>query len=581
MTALRPQSQGPITDETSTPPIESGLTFDRAPLSHLPAIEQDLFEAYGQGLIQSLPFDRIHTAFESQASERPQAVAIEHQGDEISYGELNRRADQLARVLWARGVRRGDNVALFMRRSIDLVTGQLAAMKLGAAYVPQDVGVAPKPRLRHILDVTDAPVILTRAEYVDQIPAADERVIALDELFAAGPTLSDQPLVSPQQVSPDDTCFILFTSGTTGSPNGVQVTHRNVCNILLTAPGNLGMAPGLKVAQILSIAFDMAAWETLGALMNGATLLIRGKDIQETVARADVVIATPSILDSIDADACRNIRVAAVAGEPCPVPLAETWGSFCTFYNSCGPTETTIINTAQHYRPGVTGLTIGGPTPNNTVYVLDKNRRPCRIGEVGEMWAGGDCVTAGYLDNPTLTAERYVRDPFLGGDRVMFRTRDLGRWTTDGELEHYGRTDDQVKVRGFRVELDSVSATLESMEGCTKAVTLRRDSRNLVAFVQPADIDPELARQAVAERLPYYCVPAQITAMDELPRTSRGKVDKRLLAETAQGIAVDPTTPAHETTDESAASRSSAAEVDWPEDPRTGEGPNVYEQVSL
>jgi acyl-CoA synthetase (AMP-forming)/AMP-acid ligase II len=179
-------------------------------------------------------------------------------------------------------------------------------------------------------------------------------------------------------------------------------------------------------------------------------------------------------------------------------------------------------------------LTIGKPTPNNTVYVLDEERNPCPIGEVGEMWAGGACVSAGYINNPSLNEERYAPDPFLGNGHRMFRTRDLGRWTPDGELEHLGRTDDQVKIRGFRVELDSVSAVLESVPSCSQAVTLKLDSRSLVAFVSPRTVDVDLARETVASTLPYYCTPALMVAMDEFPMTSRGKVDKKRL----MGIAV-------------------------------------------
>ena len=144
-------------------------------------------------------------------------------------------------------------------------------------------------------------------------------------------------------------------------------------------------------------------------------------------------------------------------------PLADKWSSFCTFYNSCGPTEVTIVNTAEVHTADKEVLSIGRPTPNNTVYILNEKMEPCAIGEIGEMWAGGDCVSLGYIGNEELTNDRYVPDPFLGNGRMMFRTRDLGRWTDTGELEHFGRTDDQVKVRGFRVELDSVSAMLESV----------------------------------------------------------------------------------------------------------------------
>jgi non-ribosomal peptide synthetase component F len=303
---------------------------------------------------------------------------------------------------------------------------------------------------------------------------------------------------------------------------------------LLTAPGNLGIQPGMKVGQILSIAFDMAAWEILGCLGNGGTLVIRGREFMDVIRQVDVVIATPSILATFDADQCHNVKTVAVAGEPCPRPLADKWGAFCAFYNSCGPTEVTIVNTAEQHFPWKQGLTIGKPTPNNTVYVLDENLQPLPIGEIGEMWAGGDCVSKGYIGNEELTNERYRPDPFLGGDRMMFRTRDLGRWTHEGELEHYGRTDDQVKIRGFRVELDSVSAALEATPNCKRAVALKLDDRHLVGFVSPRTVDGDAAREAVGSQLPYYCTPKFIIDLAELPKTPRGKIDKRLLLEMAK-----------------------------------------------
>lgn len=291
------------------------------------------------------------------------------------------------------------------------------------------------------------------------------------------------------------------------------------------------------MAQLLNVAFDMAAWEILGTLTRGGTLLIRGKDIAETARRADVLIATPTVLSAIDPATCPRVRTVAVAGEPCPRPLADLWAATSTFYNCCGPTETTIVNTMRQHSPAAPLLTIGRPTPNNTVYVLDEHRRPVPIGQPGEMWAGGDCVSAGYLGDPGLTRERYAPDPFLGTGRRMFRTRDLGRWTADGELEHLGRTDDQVKIRGFRVEPDAVSAVLESVPGCRRAVTVRRDARSLVSFVCPQDVDPEAARGAVAAALPYYCVPAAVFPLAVLPETDRGKIDKGVLLRLAEGAA--------------------------------------------
>lgn len=541
----RPAQRTPAREHRNRPARHARHTlvrhgFSRQAMSNLTIADQRLFEHFGQGVLTEAAYDCIHHAFEAQVAANPGAVAAYHLGEAITYRELDRQANRLAALLARHGVSTGDHVALFLQRSIPMLVGVLASLKAGASYAPQHVGVAPESHLRHVIATASTKVILTLSRLRHLVPVPEGHVcIAIDEIMQE-PFADDAEHLAPftpeVPVGRDNTCFLIFTSGTTGSPNGVQVTHGNVCNILLTRPGNLGMRPGVKVGQILSIAFDMSVWEILGCLSNGATLVIRGKDFESVVRSVDVVIATPSILSRFDADRCRNVKVVAVAGEPCPRPLADKWASFCTFYNSCGPTETTIVNIMQQHRPTSERLTIGKPTPNNTVYILDENMQPCPIGEVGEMWAGGDCVSAGYIGNDSLTRERYAPDPFLGNGRMMFRTRDLGRWTPDGELEHFGRTDDQVKVRGFRVELDSVSAVLESVPSCEHAVTLKLDDRNLVAFVSPRAVDVEQAKEAVIAALPYYCTPAFIVAMDELPVTSRGKVDKRALLQIARDM---------------------------------------------
>ena len=534
----RPADQ-PTTKTPGNGPKERFI-FDKAALSNLSLLDQVLFERFGQGPLVQVPYPTMHQAFEHFAAIQPNAVAVEHQGESITYRELDRQASRLAAHLARLGVQTGDHVALFLQRSIPMIVGIFATLKAGAAYVPQHVGVAPEAHLNYVLDVAKIDVILTLSRLQEQVPVPDGRtLLSIDKLMQepfTDETEFVETFVPETAVSPNNTCFIIFTSGTTGTPNGVQVTHGNVGNILLTAPGNLGIQPGMKVGQILSIAFDMSAWEILGCLSNGGTLIIRGKDFMETARQVDVIISTPSILATFDADQYHNVKAVAVAGEPCPRPLADKWGAFCSFYNSCGPTEVTIVNTAEQHFPWKEGLTIGKPTPNNTVYVLDENLQPLPIGEVGEMWAGGDCVSKGYIGNEELTSERYRPDPFLGGGRMMFRTRDLGKWTPEGELEHYGRTDDQVKIRGFRVELDSVSAALESTPNCKRAVALKLDSRHLVGFVSPRTVDVEAAKQAVADQLPYYCTPKFIIDLEELPKTPRGKIDKRRLLEMAKAL---------------------------------------------
>ncbi|MFZ3423450.1 AMP-binding protein [Vibrio harveyi] len=503
------------------------FTFLYEAFSELSADDQALFEEYGQGPSAIPKYSCLHTAIEAIAKIQPDDIAVVHDNKTITYQKLNEKANALAAFLRVHGVEKGDAVGLFLTRSIPMIIGILAILKLGACYVPQHAGVAPARVLKHVINTAKIKVVLTLSDFSDLLSECEsQKLFYLDELLQ---TLHVAENLELPIVSSDSRCFILFTSGTTGTPNGVQVTHKNVANIVMTSPGNLGITPGMKVGQILSIAFDMCAWEIFVTLCHGATLLIRGKNIQETVSQADAVIATPSILASLNPESCQSIQVAAVAGEPCPKPLADTWASFCRFYNSCGPTETTIINTAQHYSVNCDELTIGKPTPNNTVYILNDDLKPCAIGEVGEMWAGGLCVTAGYIGNEELNNDRYRQDPFLGGDYKMFRTRDLGRWTEQGELLHLGRTDDQVKILGFRVELDSVSRVLEKTPSCHQAVTLKVDCKTLIAFVTPRNIDPKQAKETVKKHLPYYCIPRVIVPLESLPKTSRGKIDKRQL----------------------------------------------------
>jgi len=509
-------------------PSEPKFRFRQAALANLSTYDQVRFEKFGAGRRCVLPHTLIHGAVEQQTVAQPDAIAVEHLGEAITYRELGRRSDLLAWRLHREGVRAGDVVGLFVSRSIPMVVGMLAVLKVGAAYAPQDVRVAPESQLRDVVELSGARLVLTLGDSTKMVErATTARAIALDGDTTVNGTETAFPTVP---VDPSNRCFVLFTSGTTGRPNGVQVTHRNVCNIVLTDPGDLGIGPGVRVAQMLSVAFDMAQWEVLGCLANGGTLVIRGTDFNTVAANVEVLIATPSVLARIDPDVAGRVTTVAVAGEPCPRSLAERWSAIATFYNSCGPTETTIINTARPYRPGDELLTIGSPTPNNTVYVLDENQQPLPIGEIGEMWAGGECVTSGYVGNDELTHERYRPDPFLGGDSRMFRTRDLGRWTLDGGLEHFGRTDDQVKVRGFRVELDSVSVALESSPTCERAVTVKLDDRSLGAIVIPSSADVGDALRHVDATLPYYCRPERVLALDELPLTTRGKVDRRRAA---------------------------------------------------
>lgn len=263
-------------------------------------------------------------------------------------------------------------------------------------------------------------------------------------------------------------------------------------------------------------------------LCHGATLVIRGKSIAAAVARTDTVIATPGMLSRLDADACQHLKTVAVAGEHCPAPLADRWAKFCNFYNSCGPTEITIVNTAKLHRVG-DAITIGTPLPNTSAYILDSQYQTCPVGTVGEIWVGGAGVTRGYLNNKALTDQRWLLDPFRNDGTLMFRTRDLGRWLANGEIEHCGRLDNQVKIKGFRVELDAIASILEREMLCEQAVSLHIEGQ-IITFIRVAPVDTRKMREELAQRLPYFCMPAAIYVCQQFPCTARGKVDRQALA---------------------------------------------------
>lgn len=261
---------------------------DPPELQSLSLRDRHLFRLFGEGPAETLPYVHIHHAFERWAQRTPDAVAAEHLGQTISYGELNGRADRLARRLTELGVRPGDNVGLFVSRSIPMLVGLLAALKVGAAYVPQDPRIVPQTQLSHAIRAAGTRVILTLDRFTEVVPVPEGHVIIVLETVmgeAPPPVTTGGTFVPAQPIDPDSGCYVLFTSGTTGKPNGVTVTHRNVCNLLLTEPGGLGIRPGWRVSQILNIGFDMAVWEILGCLSHGGTLVIRGKGHRRDRAR--------------------------------------------------------------------------------------------------------------------------------------------------------------------------------------------------------------------------------------------------------------------------------------------------------
>ncbi|GAP89338.1 putative amino acid adenylation domain-containing protein [Rosellinia necatrix] len=505
-------------------------------IENLSLEDQRLFNQFGKAPRVSIPFEFIHKAFESIVDSHPHITAIRHyDGTTITYQDLERRANILSHQLIQRGLRPNGRVCIVVSRSIELVVGILAVLKAGAQYVPLDGGIVADAALEHIFGDTEARTILCLSKFRAKVePHALKTGADIMELDAMDPKGLFGNEERPRVVmDPNFGAYIVYTSGTTGKPKGVDVRHRTVVNNLLVEPANMKITVGKNVAQLLNISFDMAQWEMLATLMNGGTLHIRNGNWTDVLRRVDTVIATPTVLGKFAQADFPNIKTVAVGGEPCPVPLAEEWSPHADFWNICGPTEITILNTAHLHKPGEL-LTIGRPLPNTNLYVLDDDENPVAIGQPGLMWAGGACVSAGYVNLPELTATRFKLDKFAQDGTMMFNTGDLGRWTEDGRLIPLGRKDDQVKIKGFRVELDGVSAAVESAPSVTKACALVINDKLWAFYSAPGPLDEDLMSRIVGKTLPYYAVPTEWLYIASIPLTANGKFDKRKLREMAE-----------------------------------------------
>ncbi|TFK64625.1 nonribosomal peptide synthetase 12 [Pluteus cervinus] len=502
-------------------------------LGSLSTEDQRLFWEYGIGPKVDTPHQSVHQAFEHQARAHPDAVAVEDFEKRITYSALDQQANCFATCLRSMGIIAGSRVCLLVERSIPMVIGILAILKAGGAYVPLDGNVVSDSTLKHALKDTAASVVVVQSKFAHRV--TDIPVLCLDQTPCSHPP--DVGCAKPLDVTRlGDSAYVIYTSGTTGVPKGVDVSHKNVTNLVCLEPGNLGMRIGVRVSQLMNISFDMAAWETLGSLCNGSTLCLRGKTSKEwraVMKTVDVVIATPSMLLPHNPTDYPTIKVVAVAGEPCPRATADSWAKHAKFYNCCGPTEITIVNTMYPHPEGG-DVRIGTPTPNNNVYVLDEMMQPLPIGEVGLMWAGGAGITKGYLGLPDKTEEKYKRDPFANDGSMMFNTGDLGRWCTGGNLEPLGRVDNQVKIKGFRVELDGVAAAIESYPSVQVAAAILIENE-LWGFYAPCIATSDEITEAISKIQPYYAVPSQWLGLDDFPKTGNGKTDKRAL----QKIALD------------------------------------------
>ncbi len=489
----------------------------------------------------------VHELFEEQAERTPRAIALVFEDQQLTYSDLNRRANQLAHFLKKLGAGPETLVGLCLERSTEMVVGVLGILKAGAAYVPLDPEF-PKERLAFMLKDSDAPVLVTRSELVDALPQPNSSVLCIDSVCD---TISNQSEKNPETtVTSRNLAYVIYTSGSTGTPKGVQISHRALVNFLCSMRKEPGLSDKDTLLSVTTLSFDIATMEIFLPLTVGARLVVVSKEVAADgfrlseklrESRATVMQATPStwrMLMDADWSVGEDFRILC-GGEELPRDLANRMLDRCSVvWNLYGPTETTIWSTASRVEPGEGPVAIGRPIDNTAVYLLDKQLQPVPIGIAGEIYIGGDGLARGYLNDPALTAAKFVPDPFSGDSYGrLYRTGDVGRYLPDGNIEFLGRVDHQVKVRGFRIELGEIESLLEQHSEIRQAVVVVRgegSDKQLVSYLvaAPEKSPPvEELRLYLSQKLPAYMVPSFYVELESLPLTPNGKVDRRALPE--------------------------------------------------
>ncbi|XJO74647.1 hypothetical protein BDV3_005439 [Batrachochytrium dendrobatidis] len=501
-------------------------------LWNLSDMQVNQISKYSFGQTIPLPYELVHHGFEYQATLHSDWPAIEAGDQTLTYGQLDYCGNVLASQLISQGINLGSRVAVVMQRCLEFSVSLLAILKTGAVIVPID-SKFPAERIQFIMHDSNVSAVLTTAFQIDTtfVCGLDMlRIINVDLCTLLSevpmPTLPLLPAVSA--ASP---FIIVYTSGSTGKPKGVPVPHHGAINIIANQSKQVGIHPGARVFQFMAIGFDVCQWEIWGALSFGATLVLRRDEcIDDGIQSVSTVFITPTGLSQLgNPHDYPNLKHVVLAGEIVPAGLKQKWSSHVQLSNAYGPTEASIISHLGRLyldRP----VTVGSVLQNTSSYILDSNGRQVPIGTVGEMYIGGIGISEGYINLPKQVSDCFFPDPFsnINGGR-MFKTGDFARLAPNGSFEIIGRLDDQIKFKGYRIELDEIAAAMMRYPHVSSAIAIL-NSTHVVGFVTPSNIDVDKLRDMVSTILPVYMIPAVFVALESMPSNANGKTDKKALA---------------------------------------------------
>ncbi|MBD2520847.1 amino acid adenylation domain-containing protein, partial [Nostoc sp. FACHB-973] len=497
------------------------------------------------------PIDKcIHQLFEEQCLRTPNAVAVVFENQQLTYEQLNSRANQLAHYLRSLGVGADVLVGICVERSVEMVVGLLGILKAGGAYVPLDPEY-PQDRLHFMLEDTQVSLLLTQQHLVDRLPQHQAQVVCLDTQWQLISQLNQDNLITEVQAS--NLAYVIYTSGSTGIPKGVLITYKGLLNLVFWHQRAFEITSSDKATQLAGTAFDAAVWELWPYLTAGASIyLVKSEILTSPVNLRDWLTSNKITISFVPTPVAQELLSLAWTTESLAMRCILTGGDKLHQYpsvsvpfqvvNNYGPTENTVVATSgllvadkNHVQ---ISPPIGRPIANTQVYILDQNLQALPVGVPGELHIGGAGLARGYLNRPDLTQEKFIPNPFdkslvKGEKSKLYKTGDLARYLADGNIEYLGRIDNQVKIRGFRIELGEIEAALSQHPDVQASCVIARvdipGNKRLVGYIVPkAQITPKVSelRSFLKEKLPDYMVPSVIVILESLPLTPNGKIDR-------------------------------------------------------